>query len=134
MREAGVSFRAPNDGRKVFLGPEESMEIQARLGSDIAMAFDECTPHPADHPTARASMELSMRWAARSRASYGGPGRLFGIVQGGMFPDLRLRSLAALEQLDFDVFDVRACHARPQACSQMRIIDSSLSMSIGLAR
>lgn len=101
LREAGVSFRAPNDGRKVFLGPEESMEIQARLGSDIAMAFDECTPHPADHPTARASMELSMRWAARSRASYGGPGRLFGIVQGGMFPDLRLRSLAALEQLDF---------------------------------
>ena len=101
LRELGVSFRAPNDGRKVFLGPEESMEIQACLGSDIAMAFDECTPHPADHATARASMELSMRWAARSRASYAGAGRLFGIVQGGMFPDLRSRSLAALEKLDF---------------------------------
>lgn len=100
LREAGVSFRAPSDGRKVFLGPEESMDIQARLGSDIAMVFDECTPHPADHATARASMELSLRWAARSRASYAGPGRLFGIVQGGMFPDLRLRSLAALERLD----------------------------------
>ncbi|MEL5849633.1 MAG: tRNA guanosine(34) transglycosylase Tgt, partial [Candidatus Igneacidithiobacillus chanchocoensis] len=101
LREAGVSFRAPSDGRKVFLGPEESMDIQARLGSDIAMVFDECTPHPADHAKARASMELSLRWAARSRGSYAGPGRLFGIVQGGMFPDLRLRSLAALERLDF---------------------------------
>ncbi len=101
LEEAGVTFRAPTDGHRVFLGPEESMDIQRRLGSDVAMVFDECTPHPATREQARASMELSMRWAARSRAAYDGPGQLFGIVQGGMYPDLRFRSLEALERLDF---------------------------------
>jgi tRNA-guanine transglycosylase (EC 2.4.2.29) len=101
LTEAGVQFRAPTDGHKVFLGPEESMQIQAALGSDIAMVFDECTPHPATYEEARVSMELSLRWAARSRASYAGPGQLFGIVQGGMYGDLRQRSLAGLQRLDF---------------------------------
>ncbi|MHB1320794.1 MAG: tRNA guanosine(34) transglycosylase Tgt [Acidithiobacillus ferrivorans] len=101
LTEAGVQFRAPTDGHKVFLGPEESMQIQAALGSDIAMVFDECTPHPATYEEARVSMELSLRWAARSRASYTGPGQLFGIVQGGMYGDLRQRSLAGLQRLDF---------------------------------
>ncbi|MEY2343080.1 tRNA guanosine(34) transglycosylase Tgt [Acidithiobacillus sp. IBUN Pt1247-S3] len=126
LREAGVSFRAPNDGRKVFLGPEESMEIQARLGSDIAMAFDECTPHPADHATARTSMELSMRWAARSRASYAGPGQLFGIVQGGMFPDLRLRSLAALEKLDFPGLAIGGLSVGESKAEMFHVLDHLL--------
>jgi queuine tRNA-ribosyltransferase len=106
ITEAGASFRSPVDGSAVFLSPEESMRIQRVLGSDIAMSFDECTPYPATEAEARASMELSMRWAARGfRAYYDpsgeAPGTLFGIVQGGVYADLRLASLAALEQIGF---------------------------------
>ena len=90
--ESGVKFRSPIDGSEVFLSPEVSMEVQRKLGSDIVMAFDECTPHPATFEQAKESMELSMRWAARSKQAHVGPGKpnaLFGIVQGGMFPELR---------------------------------------------
>jgi len=110
ITEAGASFRSPVDGAAVFLSPEESMRIQRVLGSDIAMSFDECTPYPATEAEARASMELSMRWAARGFRAYYDPsgevpgeppGTLFGIVQGGVHADLRLASLAALEQIGF---------------------------------
>jgi queuine tRNA-ribosyltransferase len=104
LSEAGVRFRSPVDGSEVFLSPEESMRIQRVLASDVAMQFDECTPYPATEAEARASMELSLRWARRSRdAYYDGatpPGVLFGIVQGGMFRALREASWAGLAPLD----------------------------------
>ena len=102
LDESGVTFRSPVDGREVFLGPEESMAVQAALGSDIVMAFDECTAYPASVDETRASMELSGRWAERCRRSYTGDGALFGIVQGGMYPELRLESLAGLVETGFD--------------------------------
>ncbi len=114
ITEEGARFRSPVDGAPVFLSPEESMRIQRTLGSDIAMSFDECTPYPATEVEARASMELSMRWAARGFRKYHEtepPGTLFGIVQGGVYVDLRLRSLAALEDIveavrrGIDMFD-----------------------------
>lgn len=100
--EAGVTFRSPRDGREVFLGPEESMRIQAALGSDIAMALDECTAYPCSFEQSRDSMELSGRWAERCRRSYAGDGALFGIVQGGMHRALRLDSLRGLVDIGFD--------------------------------
>jgi queuine tRNA-ribosyltransferase len=102
LSEKGVDFRSPIDGRKVFLGPEESMQIQTDLGSDIVMAFDECTPYPATHDEARTSMELSLRWAARCKQAYQGGGALFGIVQGGMYQDLRIESCLKLIEIEFD--------------------------------
>jgi queuine tRNA-ribosyltransferase len=105
--EEGVRFRSPVDGREVRLTPEDSMDMQLALRSDIAMALDDCTEHPATEAQARISMERSMRWAARSHARYyragngEAPGGLFGIVQGGMHLPLRRASLEALLQLQW---------------------------------
>ncbi|MGK0229293.1 MAG: queuine tRNA-ribosyltransferase [Gammaproteobacteria bacterium] len=107
--ESGVRFRSPIDGSEVFLSPEESMRIQTDLGSDIVMAFDECTPYPATHEEAAKSMELSMRWALRCRDAFGelaNPSALFGIVQGGMFEDLRKISCDALVDIGFPGYAV----------------------------
>jgi len=104
ITEEGVRFRSPIDGSEVRLTPEDSMDVQLKLRSDIAMALDDCTPYPATEEQARESMERSMRWAARSHAHYHrqqSPGGLFGIVQGGMHASLRLASLEALAQLDW---------------------------------
>ncbi|HTX23204.1 MAG TPA: tRNA guanosine(34) transglycosylase Tgt [Steroidobacteraceae bacterium] len=105
MTEEGVQFRSPIDGALTRLTPEDSMEVQLALRSDIAMALDDCTPFPASEPEARASMERSVRWAARSHARYyqrpDPPGGLFGIVQGGTYRALRLASLEALLQLEW---------------------------------
>ncbi len=103
VSEHGVEFSSPLDGARLFLDPERSMRIQAALGSDIVMAFDECPPWPATEATARASMERSMRWAARSRRAHAGNGNaLFGISQGGVYPALRDASLEALLEIGFD--------------------------------
>ncbi len=102
ISEEGVQFRSPVDGRKIFLGPESAVEIQHKLGSDILMAFDECTPYPADEKQARESMELSMRWAKRCIEAHGdNDAALFGIIQGSMYPALRDESLQALREMDF---------------------------------
>ncbi|WP_222564132.1 tRNA guanosine(34) transglycosylase Tgt [Novilysobacter antarcticus] len=107
ITEAGVTFAAPIDGRKVFLGPEESMHIQKVLGSDVVMIFDECTPYPATEEVARTSMELSLRWAERSRKAHeGNDAALFGIVQGGVHHDLRTRSAEGLTQIGFDGYAI----------------------------
>ena len=105
--EEGVRFRSPIDGSEVRLTPESSMDVQRALGSDIVMMFDDCTAWPATHDQARLSMERSMRWAVRCHRHYYGagaegsvPGDLFGIVQGGMYGDLRLESLRSLMELD----------------------------------
>ncbi len=109
ISEEGVRFSSPIDGAKLMLTPEESMRIQRRLNSDIAMIFDECTPYPASHAVAAQSMRLSQRWAQRSRDEFdrlANPNALFGIVQGGMHEDLRDESLGALEQIGFDGFAI----------------------------
>jgi queuine tRNA-ribosyltransferase len=107
ITEEGVTFASPVDGSTVFLSPEESMRIQRVLDSDIAMIFDECTPYPADEATARASMELSLRWAERSRKAHeGNPNALFGIVQGSVYPALRHRSAEALKAIGFDGYAI----------------------------
>ncbi len=109
ITEEGATFASPVDGSRVFLSPEESMRIQRVLDSDIAMIFDECTPYPATLEQARDSMELSLRWAVRSRRAFdesGNPNALFGIVQGGVHPDLRSRSAAALLETGFDGYAI----------------------------
>jgi len=112
ITEAGVTFASPVDGSTVFLSPEESMRIQRVLDSDIAMIFDECTPYsikgePVDEKTAQASMELSLRWAERSRRAHeGNPNALFGIVQGSVYPALRHQSAEALKQIGFDGYAI----------------------------
>jgi queuine tRNA-ribosyltransferase len=103
ISEQGVTFRSPIDGDEVFLDPERAIRIQHDLAADILMVFDDCTAYPADADTARRSMELSLRWAERSKAAHHGhPGALFGIIQGGMHATLRERSLAGLREIGFD--------------------------------
>jgi len=108
LTEEGVKFQSHVDGSTHMLTPERSMEIQRQLGSDIVMAFDECTPFPATEDQARSSMELSMRWAERSKTAFGArPGyALFGIVQGGVYPALRQQSAQALKEIGFDGYAV----------------------------
>ena len=105
ISEEGVKFSSPHDGAKLFLTPEISMQIQHVLNSDIVMIFDECTPYPATRDEAAKSMRLSLRWAQRSRDEHNkleNRNALFGIVQGGMYEDLRDESLAGLDHIAFD--------------------------------
>jgi queuine tRNA-ribosyltransferase len=107
IKEEGVTFNSPVNGAKIFMGPEESMEVQRKLGADIVMIFDECTPYPATHDEAKFSMELSMRWAERSKVAHGdSPAALFGIVQGGMYEDLRKESIEGLKAIGFDGYAI----------------------------
>ena len=109
VREEGVAFASPVNGDRLLLTPEISMQIQRALDSDVAMVFDECTPYPVTRDEAAASMELSLRWAQRSRTEFdalGSPNALFGIVQGGMFDDLRDASLAVLAAIGFEGYAV----------------------------
>jgi queuine tRNA-ribosyltransferase len=107
ISEEGVKFRSPVNGDPCFLTPEESMRIQKVLNTDIVMIFDECTPYPATHDQARQSMELSLRWAARSKAAHeGNPNALFGIIQGGMYENLRDVSLNGLMGIGFDGYAI----------------------------
>ena len=107
LSEEGVTFKSPINGDKVFLSPERSMAMQRVLGSDIVMAFDECTPFPATKTEAAESMQLSMRWAKRSKEAHGdNPSALFGIMQGGMYNDLRQESLGKLAEIGFDGYAI----------------------------
>ncbi|GAC1661711.1 MAG: tRNA guanosine(34) transglycosylase Tgt [Steroidobacteraceae bacterium] len=129
ITEEGVRFRSPVDGGEVRLTPEDSMEVQLALRSDVAMALDDCTEHPASEAEARASMERSMRWAARSHAHYyraasAPPGGLFGIVQGGMHSSLRLASLEALLQLDWPGLAVGGLAVGEPAEERLRVLES----------
>ena len=107
LSEEGVRFRSPVDGSVVWLTPERSMEVQRLLGADVVMIFDECTPYPATYAEAEQSMQLSLRWAQRSRQAHGDhSAALFGIVQGGMYPALRQQSLAGLQAIGFDGYAI----------------------------
>jgi len=125
ITEAGVAFASPVDGAPVFLGPEESMAVQRALGSDIVMIFDECTPYPASHEQARASMELSLRWARRSKEAHGdNPSALFGIVQGGMYSDLRQHSLEGLREIGFDGYAVGGLSVGEEKFERDQVLDT----------
>ena len=109
ITEEGVKFASPVNGDKLFMRPEDSMQIQHALNSDVVMIFDECTPYPASEAQAAESMRLSLRWAQRSRAEYdrlGNANALFGIVQGGMYEPLRDESLATLTDIGFDGYAI----------------------------
>jgi len=131
ISEEGVRFASPIDGAKLFLTPEESMRIQRALNSDVVMQFDECTPYeidgrPATRDEAAASMRLSLRWARRSRDEHdrlGNPNALFGIVQGGMFEDLRDESLAGLVELGFPGYAIGGLSVGEPKADMMRVLD-----------
>jgi len=124
ITEEGVKFQSPVNGSKVFMGPEESMAVQRALGSDIVMIFDECTPYPADEQMARTSMELSLRWARRSKDAHGdNPAALFGIIQGGMYEALRDISLRGLTEIGFDGYAIGGLSVGEPKQDMMRILD-----------
>lgn len=123
--EAGVRFQSPIDGSAVELDPERSIAVQRELGADVVMAFDECTPYPADEAVARTSMELSMRWARRSRVAHGdSPAALFGIVQGGMYPQLRAASLAMLTEIGFDGYAIGGLSVGEPKAEMLKVLDT----------
>ena len=131
ISEDGVRFASPVDGSKVFLSPEESMRIQRVLDSDVAMVFDECTPWPASETVTRESMELSLRWAERSRRAFddlGNPNALFGIVQGGVYPELRQRSAAGLRRIGFDGYAVGGLAVGEPEDERNRTLDETLPL------
>ena len=128
--EDGVSFRSPVDGAEVRMRPEDSMDVQRALASDIAMAFDDCTAYPASEQQARESMHRSMRWALRSHDHYyrdtpggGAAGHLFGIVQGGMFEHLRLESIAALSQREFAGYAIGGLAVGESESERLQMLD-----------
>ncbi|ABG39754.1 tRNA-guanine transglycosylase [Paraglaciecola sp. T6c] len=124
ITEEGVTFRSPINGEKILLTPEKSMQVQRDLGSDIVMIFDECTPHPATESEARQSMELSLRWAKRSKAEHGdNPSALFGIIQGGMYEGLRDVSLKGLEDIGFDGYAIGGLSVGEPKEDMIRILD-----------
>lgn len=124
ITEEGVCFKSPIDGSAVFLDPERSMQVQRDLGSDIVMCFDECTPYPATPQEARYSMELSMRWAKRCKESYDGNGALFGILQGGMYEDLREESLQSLVAIGFDGYAIGGLSVGEPKEEMIKILDA----------
>ncbi|MFO1494485.1 MAG: tRNA guanosine(34) transglycosylase Tgt [Lysobacterales bacterium] len=129
LTEEGVHFRSPVDGSKVFLSPEESMRIQRALDSDVVMIFDECTPYPATERQAAESMELSLRWAARSkRAHEGNRNALFGIVQGGVYPALRERSARGLIEIGFDGYAVGGLAVGEPQAEREHTLDETVPM------
>jgi len=124
ITEEGVRFSSPVNGEKIMLTPERSMEVQRSLNSDIVMIFDECTPYPATHTEAKDSMELSLRWAQRSKDAHGdSPNALFGIVQGGMYEDLREVSLNGLKAIDFDGYAIGGLSVGEPKEDMIRILD-----------
>ena len=125
ITEEGVTFKSPIDGSPVFLNPEVAMQVQRDLGADVVMIFDECTPYPASVDEARQSMELSLRWAERSKNAHGdNPAALFGIVQGGMHAHLRAESLQGLTHIGFDGYAIGGLSVGEPKEDMIRILDS----------
>jgi len=127
ISEQGVKFNSPVDGSKVELTPEISMQVQRDLGSDIVMIFDECTPYPATEEEVRTSMELSLRWAKRSKIAHAdNPSALFGIVQGGMYGELRKQSIATLVDIGFDGYAIGGLSVGEPADERNQMLDICL--------
>jgi queuine tRNA-ribosyltransferase len=124
ISEEGVRFKSPIDGSPVFIDPETSIQVQRDLGSDVVMIFDECTPYPATEQEADKSMQLSLRWAERSKNAHAdNPSALFGIVQGGMYEHLRDKSLAGLEEIGFDGYAIGGLSVGEPKEDMVRILD-----------
>ncbi|MDA9825944.1 tRNA guanosine(34) transglycosylase Tgt [Porticoccaceae bacterium] len=124
ITEEGVRFKSPIDGSPVFIDPETSIQVQRDLGSDVVMIFDECTPYPATEEQADKSMQLSLRWAERSKNAHAdNPSALFGIVQGGMYENLRDKSLAGLEDIGFDGYAIGGLSVGEPKEDMVRILD-----------
>ena len=124
ITEKGVEFKSPIDGSPVFIDPEKSMQVQRDLGSDVVMIFDECTPYPATEKQANDSMQLSLRWAERSKKAHGdNPSALFGIVQGGMYESLRDESMAGLEEIGFDGYAIGGLSVGEPKEDMIRILE-----------
>ncbi|WP_293267328.1 tRNA guanosine(34) transglycosylase Tgt [Neptunomonas sp.] len=124
ITEQGVTFQSPVNGSKVFIDPERSMQVQRELGSDVVMIFDECTPYPATEMEAAKSMRLSLRWAKRSKDAHGdSPSALFGIIQGGMFENLRDESLAGLTDIDFDGYAIGGLSVGEPKDEMVKVLD-----------
>ena len=143
LSEEGVKFRSPVNGDEVFLTPEKSMEVQHDLNADVTMIFDECTPYPASEAQARESMQLSLRWAARSRAHFDllkarEPERgeaIFGIVQGGVYDNLRQASLQALREIGFDGYAIGGLAVGEPDEERLAVLDALMpSMPAGHPR
>ena len=127
LSEEGVRFASPINGDQMLLTPEESMRIQRALNSDIVMVFDECTPYPASESEARESMQLSMRWAVRSKQAHeGNPNALFGIVQGSVYEELRDKSLEELKKIQFDGYAIGGLAVGEPAAERSRIMNHVL--------
>nr|WP_200922731.1 tRNA guanosine(34) transglycosylase Tgt [Methyloglobulus morosus] len=125
ITEEGVTFKSPINGSKIFMGPEESMQVQRDLGSDIVMIFDECTPYPATVDEAASSMRLSLRWAQRSKNAHGdNPNALFGIVQGGMYEHLRAESIDGLVDIGFDGYAIGGLSVGEPKEEMMQTLDA----------
>jgi len=128
ITEEGAHFKSPIDGSKVFLGPEEAIQIQHSLNSDIVMIFDECTPYPATEKEAAESMQLSLRWAKRSKEAHGqSENALFGIVQGGMYESLREESLNGLKEIGFDGYAIGGLSVGEPVELMMEVLDNIMA-------
>ena len=124
INEQGVTFQSPVDGSQIFLDPEKSIAVQHALGSDIVMVFDECTPYPATEQQARESMDLSMRWARRCKDAHGdNAAALFGIIQGGMYTDLREKSLKGLVEIGFDGYAIGGLSVGEPKEEMLKVLD-----------
>jgi len=129
ISEEGVNFRSHLDGSSLFLGPETAMEIQMALGSDIAMAFDECTPYPSTYEYARNSLERTSRWAERClRAHHSRDQAVFGIVQGGMYQDLREQSARELTALDFPGYSIGGLSVGEPKAMMYEVLDYTVPL------
>jgi queuine tRNA-ribosyltransferase len=131
ITEQGAEFRSPVDGAAVMLTPERSIEVQHELDADIVMVFDECTPYPAERSAARQSMQLSLRWAKRSRGRFdelkqrhGGDAALFGIVQGGIYPELRAESLAGIAAIGFEGYAIGGLAVGEPEPERLEVLDA----------
>ncbi|WP_419810779.1 tRNA guanosine(34) transglycosylase Tgt [Bacterioplanoides sp.] len=123
ITEEGVTFQSPVNGEKVLMTPESSMQVQRDLGSDIVMIFDECTPYPATEKEAADSMRMSLRWAKRSKDAHGdNPSALFGIIQGGMYEELRDESLEGLTDIGFDGYAIGGLSVGEPKPDMMRVL------------
>jgi queuine tRNA-ribosyltransferase len=125
ISEEGVHFASPINGDRLLLTPEESMRIQKTLDSDIAMVFDECLAYPASEKKAAESMRLSMRWAERSRKSWESGNALFGIVQGGAYPELRGESVERLKSIGFDGYAIGGLAVGEPKEERLKILETT---------
>lgn len=127
ISEEGVRFQSPVDGRKILMTPESSMQVQRELGSDIVMIFDECTPYPATYEQAHDSMQLSLRWAKRSKDAHANnPSALFGIVQGGMYEQLRKISAHGLLEIGFDGYAIGGLSVGEPKDERDKVLEATL--------